>query len=128
MASSSGCELDSEQIHVQLHVDSDSFSEFSQDSVIDIFDRIDSDGVGGCSGGYSDEDHDNEDWFSGTKVTMISIRYHLVPHLVINHLEADKCLFLQTNLCPYFNANLFQEIASETKRYMSIETLYNMNR
>jgi hypothetical protein len=55
MASSSGCELDSEQIHEQLYVDSDSFSGFSLNSDIDMFDRTDSDGVGGCSGN-SDQD------------------------------------------------------------------------
>jgi hypothetical protein len=41
--SSSGHALDSKQIHEQLHVDSDSFSEFSQDSDIDMFDCIDPD-------------------------------------------------------------------------------------
>jgi hypothetical protein len=81
MASSSGHALDSKQIHEQLH-DSDSSSEFSQDSDIDIFDLTDPDaetrgadlrdscsnsdanvgGGGGCSGGYKDEDDDNEDW------------------------------------------------------------------
>jgi hypothetical protein len=43
MASSSGHMLDSKQIHEQLHDDSDSSSEFRQDSDIDIFDRIDPD-------------------------------------------------------------------------------------
>jgi hypothetical protein len=64
MASSCGRALDSKQIHEQLHDDSDPFSESSQDSNIDIFDRIDPDGVSGCGGGggYNDEDHDNEDW------------------------------------------------------------------
>jgi hypothetical protein len=33
--------LDSKQIHEQLHDDSVSFSEFSQDSDIDILDHID---------------------------------------------------------------------------------------
>jgi hypothetical protein len=32
---------------------------------------------------------------------MISIRYHFVPHLVINYLEVDKCLFLQTSFLSY---------------------------
>jgi hypothetical protein len=40
MASSSGRALDSKQIHEQMHDDSDSFSEFCQDSGTDIFDRI----------------------------------------------------------------------------------------
>jgi hypothetical protein len=43
VVSSSGCSLDSRQIHEQLHYDSDSSSEFSQDSDIDIFDRVDPD-------------------------------------------------------------------------------------
>lgn len=37
---------------------------------------------------------------SWTKMTTISTRYNFVPHLAINHHEADKCLFLQTHfLC-----------------------------
>jgi hypothetical protein len=37
--------LDSKQIHEQLHDDSNSFTEFSQDSDIDIFDHVDPDAV-----------------------------------------------------------------------------------
>jgi hypothetical protein len=86
--SSSGHAFDCRQIHEQLHDDFDSSSEFSQDSDIDIFDRIDRDSkisgpdlrdsfsnfdegevenVGGDGGGndgrggYNDDD-DNEDW------------------------------------------------------------------
>jgi hypothetical protein len=77
VASPSGQALDSKQIHEQLHVDSDFFSEFSQDSDIDMFDCIDPDAkISGpvlsdsCSnsddccggGGYNDERDDNEDW------------------------------------------------------------------
>jgi hypothetical protein len=40
---SRGHVLDSKQIHEQFHDDSDSFSEFSQDSDVDIFDHIDPD-------------------------------------------------------------------------------------
>jgi hypothetical protein len=89
--------LDSKQLQEQQHVDSDSFSEFSQDSDIDMFDCINpdakisgpdlsdtcsnsddcqvsgnvgdddggndsGDGEGCSSGGYNDEDIDNEDW------------------------------------------------------------------
>jgi hypothetical protein len=43
MASSSGHALDSKQIHEQLHDDSDSFSEFSQNSDIDTFEHTDTD-------------------------------------------------------------------------------------
>jgi hypothetical protein len=43
---------------------------------------------------------------SGTKMTMISIRYHFVPHLVINHCEMDKCLLLHTNFLCYFLVHL----------------------
>jgi hypothetical protein len=82
--------LDSKQIHEQLHDDSDSFTEFSQDSDIDIFDHINpvaeicgpdlsescsiSDDCqasanvgrrGGCSAGHNNEDGDSEDWVLG---------------------------------------------------------------
>jgi hypothetical protein len=33
---------------------------------------------------------------------MISIWYHFMPHLVINHLEMDKCLFSHTKFLCYF--------------------------
>jgi hypothetical protein len=49
---------------------------------------------------------------------MISIWYHFVSHLVINHLGGDKCLFFML----YFNANLFEEIATENNRYISKKT------
>jgi hypothetical protein len=91
MESSIGHALDSKQIHEQLHNDLDSFGDLSQDSDIDIFDRIDPDfeisrpdlsdscsnshdsqvgaNVGGDDGGndggcgdYDDEDDDNEEW------------------------------------------------------------------
>jgi hypothetical protein len=52
---------------------------------------------GGCSGHYNDADG-----LSDTKVIMISLWYHFVPHLVINHLEADKCLFFQINFYAIF--------------------------
>jgi hypothetical protein len=88
MASSDGHALDSKLIREQLNNDSDSFSEFSQDSDIDVFDCIDSDAEisgpglscnnsdgqvsanvgggdigyddgGGCSSGYNDKDDDD---------------------------------------------------------------------
>jgi hypothetical protein len=43
VASSSGRALDNKQIREQLHDDSDSFSEFSQESDICMFDHIDPD-------------------------------------------------------------------------------------
>jgi hypothetical protein len=43
MASSCGHASESKQIHELLHDDSDSFSEFSQDSDTDIFDSTDPD-------------------------------------------------------------------------------------
>jgi hypothetical protein len=84
------------------HDNSDSFSEFSQDSGTDILDRIYRDaeisgpvlsdrcsnssdgqvsgnvdgedgGNDGASGGYNDEDDDNEDWALWDEITMISI-------------------------------------------------------
>jgi hypothetical protein len=42
-----------------------------------------------------------------------------MPHLVINHLEVDKCLFLHTNFFRSISASLFEEIAAETSRYVS---------
>jgi hypothetical protein len=82
--------LESKEIHEQLHDNLDSFSDFSQDSVIDIFDRTDPDSEisrpdlsdscsnsddgqvsanvgsddGGNDGGYDDDDDDddNEEW------------------------------------------------------------------
>jgi hypothetical protein len=53
-------------------------------------------------GGGVDNDDDNEDWALWDKMTMISVRYHFVPHLVVNHPETDKCLFLQKNFFCYF--------------------------
>jgi hypothetical protein len=93
--------LDSKQIHEQLHDDSDSFSEFSQNSDIDIFDHIDpddkisgphlsdscgnsddsqasanvgGDGGGGCS--YNDENTDNED---GTFWDKNDHNFYMIP-------------------------------------------------
>jgi hypothetical protein len=42
-----------------------------------------------------------------------------MPLLVINHLRMDECLFLHTNFSAIFSANLFEEIAAETNRYVS---------
>jgi hypothetical protein len=53
-------------------------------------------GCGGGGGGDDNKDDDNEDWTLWDKMTMISVRYYIVPHLVVNHLKTDKCLFLQT--------------------------------
>jgi hypothetical protein len=38
---------------------------------------------------------------SGVKMT-ISIRYQFMPHLVMNHLEMDKCLYLHKNFYAIF--------------------------
>jgi hypothetical protein len=91
VAFSSGHAMDSMQIRELLHDDSDSYSEFSQDSDIDVFDHVDLDaeicgpglhescsnsdngeesanvggGGGVYSGGYDDEDGDSEDWVLG---------------------------------------------------------------
>jgi hypothetical protein len=87
MASTSGCVLDSKQIHESLHDDSDSFSEISQDSDIDKIahsepdakinepDLSDSGGNSdygqastnvddddGSGGDDNDEDDTNDDW------------------------------------------------------------------
>jgi hypothetical protein len=34
---------------------------------------------------------------SEMKMTIISVRYHFVPDLVINYLKTDKCLFVHMN-------------------------------
>jgi hypothetical protein len=89
MTSSSWGAFDSKQLREQLRDDSDSFREFSQDSVTDILDRIYPDAeisgldlsdscksdngqasrnIGGdvavndSGSGYNDEDDENEDW------------------------------------------------------------------
>jgi hypothetical protein len=67
---------------------------------------------GGSSGGSDvEEDDDNEDWAFCGKMTTISIRYHFMPHLVVNHPETDKCLFFHKIFC-HFSATLFEEITS----------------
>jgi hypothetical protein len=63
-------------------------------------------GSGGC-GDDNDEDDANEDWALWDKMTTISVRYHFVPHLVVNHLETDKCLFPQTNFVLLFLVQLY---------------------
>jgi hypothetical protein len=93
MASSNGQALNSKQTHEQLHVDLNCFCEFIQDSDIDMFDPIKPD-VGGCSGNYNEED----------KITIISTSQHFGAHMVINHLQAEKHLLLQTH---FFNV-MFQ--------------------
>jgi hypothetical protein len=62
---------------------------------------------------------DNEDVALWDKMTTFSVRYHFMPHLVVNHLKTDKCLFLQTFFPAISNAILFEEIAAETDRYVS---------
>jgi hypothetical protein len=118
MASSRGRELDSKQIHEQLHDDSDPSCEFIHDSDIDVFERIGPDLSDSCSnsdhgqvsgnvggdyvggGGYTMKTIVKMGFY-GTKITVISI-YHFMRHLVINRFEADKCLFLQTNFYAIF--------------------------
>jgi hypothetical protein len=43
---------------------------------------------------------------SGTKVTMVYVWYHFVPHLAVNHLEIDKCMLRHTNFMLFFGATL----------------------
>jgi hypothetical protein len=71
----------------------------------------------------SEEDNDNEDWVFCGKMTTISVRYHLVPHLVVNHLETDKCLFFHMEFSVIFSTTLFEEIATETNRYVKDEIM-----
>jgi hypothetical protein len=121
MVSTSGHALGSKHIREQLHEDSDSFSDISQDSDTDLTEHSDTDaeinrydlsdsagnsddgqaGVnvgdydGGGRGGSdnNNEDDDIEDWALWDEMTMIHVRYHFMPHLVVNHLEMGKCLF-----------------------------------
>jgi hypothetical protein len=89
MASSRGRELDSKQIHEQLHDDSDYSCEFIQDLDIDVFERIGPDLNDSCcnsdhgqvsgnaggdyvgGGGYNDKD-DNKDWAPRSRQMPIS--------------------------------------------------------
>jgi hypothetical protein len=105
----------------------DSFSEISEGADIDIIEYRDSDAeINRCdlsdSGGNSDGGQANanvdsgcdggdvvmmkttiiQTRFSGTKMTMIYVRYHFLPHPVINHLKTDKCQFLDMNCFCYF--------------------------
>jgi hypothetical protein len=52
--------------------------------------NVSNDGGGGDD---NEEDGDNEDWALWDKVTTISVRYHFVPYLVVNHFETwtDAC-------------------------------------
>jgi hypothetical protein len=142
MASTSGRALGRKQIREQQHDDLDSFSEISQVADIDIIEHrypdnkinrpdlndscsnsddgqvganVSSDDDGGGDGDDSDKD-DDEDWTLWDKMTMISVRYDFLTHLVVNHLETDKCPFLHTNFPAIFNATLFEEIAAEISR------------
>jgi hypothetical protein len=120
MASSSGRALNSKQIHEQLHDDSDPFSEFSLDSNVDIFDRIDPDGVSGCSGGYKDEDHDNEDsdlWDENNH------DFYMTPFCASSAYKPPRSRQMPVSpnkyFMLYFNTNLYEETSTETNRYVS---------
>jgi hypothetical protein len=128
-----GVHWDSKQTHEQLRDDSDSFSEFNQDSDIDMFYGIDPDAEicgpdldescsNSCDGqasanvdgdnGANDDSGGGGDGYNvilkmglfGKKMTMTFIRYHFMPHLVIYHLKTDKYLFSHTNFLCYFIA------------------------
>jgi hypothetical protein len=58
-------------------------------------------------GGYDDED-DNEDWVLWD-ANDITIWYHFMTHLVINHFRVDKCLFLHMIFMLFFSETLFQK-------------------
>lgn len=47
-------------------------------------------------GGVIDEDDSNQmkTGPSEMKISMVSVKFYFVPHLIINHLRMDKCLFL----------------------------------
>jgi hypothetical protein len=62
-------------------------------------DDDDEDGDGG-GGDNNDEDDTNDDW------AVWDENDHFVPHLVTNHLETDKCLFLHVNIFGYFLVQL----------------------
>jgi hypothetical protein len=98
MASTSGHALGSRETCKQLHDDSNSSSEITQDSDIDITEHSDHDAKInkpdlGDSGGNSDDSQvsavvsndDNENWALWGKTTTIRVRYHFV-HLVVNRL------------------------------------------
>jgi hypothetical protein len=112
--STSGCALASKRIHDNL----DSFTEISQDTDIDakinkpdLSDSSNSDdswareNVGNDGGGDNEED-DNEDLAARDKMTMSFVGHHFIPHLVTNHFENDKYLFLHTIFCCYFFVQL----------------------
>jgi hypothetical protein len=121
MASTSGRALDSKQIREQLHVDSDSFSEISQDSDIDIIEHSDpdaeinetdlsesggnsddgqastnvvdddDDGVGGDDNDENDDTNDDLALWDGNDHDFCKI--HFVPHLVINTSKRTNACF-----------------------------------
>jgi hypothetical protein len=102
---------------------SDSFTQFSQDSDIDIFDCLDPDSeiyepdmsdsfsnsddgqmsANEGGGGYDDEDDDNEDW---AVCDENNHDFYTIIFLVINRLETEKSLFLHTKSICYFLVQL----------------------
>jgi hypothetical protein len=60
-------------------------------------------------GGVSDEDDNNEMKIGPCemKISVISLRFHFMPHLIINHLKMDECLFLNIIFL-----TLFKEMAA----------------
>lgn len=112
--STSECSLDGKQIHEQLHNDSDSFSEISQDSDIGIIAEISKPDFGG-SDSTSDDSHGSVNvgvvmMVVKTMMTVIMkvglwdeydqdfCKIPCMPHLVINHLKVGKCRFLHAKL------------------------------
>jgi hypothetical protein len=108
--------LDSKQIY-ELHVDADSFSEFSLELDIDVLDCIDRDGVNGCNGGYNDEGHDNGDWAHWDENNH---EFYMIPFCASSGYKPprsrQKPVSPDTFSMLYFDANLFEEIAAETNR------------
>jgi hypothetical protein len=105
----------------------DPFREISQDFHSDVTQHSDLDAETkrpdvSNSGGHSDDRQVlmyvvvMKSELPGTKMNMISVKQHFVPHLVINHLEMDKCTFPYMGFYTIFSATLFKQIAAETNR------------
>lgn len=69
--------------------------------------------------GQADANISTDDCGGGDNMTMISVRYHYTPHLVVNNLKTDKCLFLRTYFSIILCATLYEEITTETNRQVS---------
>lgn len=113
----------------QMHENSDSFSGTSQDADVNTTEcshltlklsRPDlSDTSSNSNDGQADANVSTNDCGGGDNMTMISVRYHYTPHLVVNNLKTDKCLFLRTYFSIILCATLYEEITTETNRQVS---------